>query len=115
MRISKKTTRRPGPRPRPSLNIISAVLFSDRLCAGRAQQLTWHMNKHASGQEVSNFGLFIYLSVSIAVTHYCGGGPLSLVTVVIFFLISLGRPASHQKKPKSDYVFDHVDIDSEDE
>ena len=82
---------------------------------GRAQQLTWHMNKHASGQEVSNFGLFIYLSVSIAVTHYCGGGPLSLVTVVIFFLISLGRPASHQKKPKSDYVFDHVDIDSEDE
>jgi hypothetical protein len=111
MRISKKTTRRPGP-----LSIFnSAVLVIDCVRGrGRAQQLTWHMNTHASGQEVSNFGLFIYLSVSIAVTHYCGGGPLSLVTVVIFFLISLG-PASHQKKPKSDYVFDHVDIDSEDE
>ena len=110
MRISKKTTRRPGPL---SIFISAAVLVIDCVRGrGRAQQLTWHMNTHASGQEVSNFGLFIYLSVSIAVTHYCGGGPLSLVTVVIFFLISLG----HQKKPKeSDYVFDHVDIDSEDE
>ena len=73
------------------------------------------MQKHASGQEVSNLGLLIYLSLSLLVTHACGGGPLSLVTVVIFFVISLGRPSSHQKKPKSDYVFDHVDIDSEDE
>ena len=67
------------------------------------------------GEEVTYFGLFLYLAISLFVTYLCGGGIISLMTVCFFLLFSLGKPSSKKNFKKSDYIFDHADIDSDDD
>ena len=66
------------------------------------------------GETVSTAGLCLYLFISLGVTYMCGGGIVQLIVVVIFFLLSIGRP-NPTPKYTSDYVFDHEDLDSEED
>ena len=64
------------------------------------------MNK--GDEQMTKLGLATYLGVSLVVTWLCGGGPISLIVVCIFFALSIGKPVAQRKKT-SDYVFDVPD------